>query len=162
MARARFFFLIVLTAPLLLLSGCPTGTGGSVDVSFAANGNPVTLVHGDIPYLADEYVYAYGGFDSVKTSIHVEASEEDNNNHFLRFYFHGTTAGSYSGADVDVEYVTDYANDDRYNNQDFTITLSRMEDVNGLMEGTFSGTVYDSVLGTIAITDGSFRVVRVE
>ena len=131
-------------------------------MSFTANGYPVTLVHGDIPYLMDEYTFAYGGFYSVKTSIHVEASEENNNNHFLRFYFHGTTVGSYSDADVDVEYVTDYANNDRYNNQDFTITLSRMDAVNGFMEGTFSGTVYDSVLGTIAITDGSFRVVRVE
>jgi hypothetical protein len=162
MARSRFFFLVVLAAPLILLAGCPADTGGSAYVSFAANGNPVTLVHGDIPWLVDEYVFAYGGIDGVKTLIHVEASEENNNNHYLRFYFPGTTEGTYSGAEVDVEYTTDYANDERYDNQDFTVIVSRMGAVDGFMEGSFSGTVHDTDLGTITITNGSFRVVRVE
>lgn len=71
-------------------------------------------------------------------------------------------AGTYSGDDLDVEYATDDTGDEQYDKQDFTVTVSRLDAVDGLIEGTFFGTVHDDTLGTIAITDGSFRVVRVE
>lgn len=49
----------------------------------------------------------------------------------------------------------------RYNNQSFTVTVVELEDV-GVVEGTFSGTLFDSVLGELVITDGIFSVKPVE
>jgi len=162
MARARLACLVVVASSLAVLAGCPTDIAGLAYVSFKANGSPVTLVHGDIPWLVDEYAFAYGGIDGVKSLLHVEASEENNNDHYLRFYFPGTTPGTYSGDDLDVEYATDHAGGELYEKQDFTVTVSRLGAVDGLIEGTFSGAVHDGTLGTITITDGRFRVVRVE
>jgi hypothetical protein len=164
MTRKYLLCTIVLVALIFLLATCTNGNdkGLSYYVSFNADGNPVTLTWGDIPYLIDEYDFAYGGIYSPKQIIHVEASEEGNNNHYIRFYFPGTTTGTYSGNTVDVEYTTDYANNIQYSIQNFTVTVDKIENVNGIMTGTFSGIFNNSNLGSLNITNGSFRVKRVE
>jgi hypothetical protein len=59
-------------------------------------------------------------------------------------------------------YTTDYANNIRYGIQNLTVTVDRIENVNGIMTGTFSGILNNSNLGSLNITNGSFRVKRVE
>jgi hypothetical protein len=154
----------LLFAALCAVAGCPVDPGRYAYVSCTVGGNPVMLADGDIPYLADEHPFAYGGISSAKSLVYVEASDENDNDHFLRFQVKGTTAGTYTGDDIQFEYAVNYAADEQYGNFDqvFTVTVSAVGEVNGFIEGTFSGTVRDDENNTLDLSEGSFRVVRVE
>ncbi len=156
------FRFMILIALLSLLTACEEESGYYY-ASFEADGTPVTLTEGAVPG-GTTYEQATGYFS--KSSFYIYASEEGNSNRVIRLSFAGDTTGIYVDPDCNCIYYTDYPDTfyeaENFSAPDLTITVTELGEAGGVIAGTFSGTLQDSGVVTVVITNGEFRVLRVD
>jgi predicted small secreted protein len=163
--------ILILVAAALVFTGCDsagTGGGGDVDykVEFKLDGTQYSLT-GGYNDLSGPPEGAYKSREAATyTLMYATPAGASDTSEFLEICIPGTETGTYQdgtagfGWDFNYDGVV-YEADPGKN--DFSISLTKIEPVGGVIEGTFSGTASTPPGGeTYSITDGFFRVTRLE
>jgi hypothetical protein len=170
--KLTHILILILVAAALVFTGCfsaGTGGGGSVDykVEFKLDGTQYSLT-GGYNDLSGPPEGAYQSYElATYTLMYATPAGASDHSEFLKICIPGTETGTYWDADPgsfgwDFDYDGVFYEADPDEN-DFSISLTRIEPVGGVIEGTFSGTAStpnDTSDGTYSITDGFFRVKR--
>ena len=173
MMKLSHILILILVAAALVFTGCDsagTGGGGSVDykVEFKLDGTEYSLTGG----YNDLSGPPEGAYQSVEaatyTLIFATPAAASDKSESLEICIPDTETGTYLDADYTAGFGWDFDYDGVFYEadpgaNDFSIRLTTIEPVGGVIEGTFSGTASTPAIGddgTYSITDGFFRVTR--
>jgi predicted small secreted protein len=174
MMKLSHIVILTLVAFALVFTGCDSagaGGGGDVDykVEFKLDGTEYSLTGG----YNDLSGPPEGAYQSVEaatyTLICTTPAGASDKSESLEICIPATETGPYRDADYSFGFGWDFKYDSvSYEADpgadDFSISLTKIESVGGVIEGTFSGTasIPPDDDGTYSITDGFFRVKRLE
>ena len=167
MKSIRFLFVLplIIFTSLFFIGGSCTDTSLQNDVTFTADGQPVTFDKG-ILYSDDE---PFAVQDTVVNATYIYASSESASDtlnlpdNYILIRVLITDTGSWQLLAAVILAVWYYEDGVQYiaitPGDTTTITITKYGDVGDTIEGTFSSKVRDNG-NTIEITDGQFKVKR--
>jgi predicted small secreted protein len=173
--KLSHILILILVAAALVFTGCDsagTGGGGDVDykVEFKLDGTQHSLT-GGYNDLSGPPEGAYQSIEAATyTLIGATPAGASDTSEFLGICIPDTETGTYLDANYSAgfEWYFDYAGvfyEADPGAKDFSIRLTKIEPIGGVIEGTFSGTASTPGVtgdGTYSITNGFFRVKRLE
>ncbi len=163
---------IIFIISSLILMSC-SDSGGSSDsspyiIKFRINGTLYEFSNGYNDINGNSEGNDYNTITSYIAAVPSGAANNDDV--FVMIRVNGTDVGTFddSGNDNDLNFyycfngATHRWKDDDTAVADFTLTITKYDDVGGVIEGTFEGPVANSdTLATADLTDGYFYVERV-
>ena len=133
--------------------GVPVETGYSLPpyyIMFKVDGVSKIFDKGFTDFESNAFAGMSGGTQTAFFATAEVISSFDNRMNYIEIFLNGISEGAYSDAVIDyheegILYLTNTG----------SLTITKYEDVGGVIEGTFSGTVEGKV-----ITEGKFKVKR--
>ena len=152
------FLIVMISVTALFLISCDDTDSGDEGyyVSLKQDGVYAKLTAGDTDH-PDE---AYGCVSATSIAIIGDNSQDDDQ--WIDIDVTGTTTGTYTKAAGTTFFSYGDLNGKEYQTSTATVEVTTVEELGGVIEGTFEGTLTGMASpGTAIITEGKFRVLRI-